>query len=314
MSNTYKPNLSQLNEKEKEIADRLIVGSNHLYKKFVDALRLDPLDFENAKNALLENKQSKRAGKTFHNKPIDLRHGQTPRVIGMGCIDARVDVRLLLAVKELGDVFVRREPACDVEVNGKISKLAARSIVIALSKGVDVVALFPHGRCSAIDESAHFIHQSKPQDAESELLWDMAQEKSGVFKELEGKGVEYYISRLDEHDQYKDDHDRYLQAVEICAARRDLQVVREFVSSLNGGDNITVVSVYMDIRTLNPHLLIAGKDADDWRFLRLTDHPEIPHAQSVINGLTHTTHEHNASCHRPQNGGNKAKAEGFGYK
>jgi hypothetical protein len=148
---------------------------------------------------------------------------------------------------------------------------------MAVKKGVKHIVNIPHGKCGGIEEAADNIDQPEPEGIAAKLLWQLAQSKKEVFKHVQEKGVDYFLNRLDIHGQYKDDRDRFLQAVEICLTHMDLQTTRAFLPHVEGGKDVTASAIYLDLRTMDPHLVVeTGSGEDDWRLLRLTQHTEIP--------------------------------------
>jgi carbonic anhydrase len=148
---------------------------------------------------------------------------------------------------------------------------------MGVKEGARHVVLVPHGKCGGIAGAAPYVGEPCPADPEKSIHWQMAQAKREVFDDVRRKGADYYLSRLDEQAPHKNENDFVLQAAEICSALRDMRIVKEYLSYLKGGEDVTVSTAYVDFRTLNPYLLrITGAGADDWELLRLTDHPKIP--------------------------------------
>ena len=350
MPYSYKPDLSRLSDAEKEIAYRVIGGSNQLYKEFVESANRNPRDAQRA-HALVKRISREQAeveaGKRspghypslgahieflrVHNgsqeglphsikaalgsysiltqnpeavqflfgEPTNLQNGQKPEIVALGCIDSRLTDLPKLLSAHAGQVLSRREPALDIaaladlspQIPVPISLSAAVSISMGVKAGARHVVLVPHGRCGGIAAAARYIDQPCPTDPEESIHWKMAQAKREVFDDVRKNGPDYYLSRLDRQPNHESDDPPFLQAAEICSALKDMRVVKEFVSYLKGGENVTVSMPYVDFRTLNPHLLrVTGAGADDWELLRLTDHPAIPCAYEKKAGHAHSGH------------------------
>jgi carbonic anhydrase len=211
---------------------------------------------------------------TFFNERINFQNKQKPIIFANGCIDSRVDMTELLMAQK-GEVLVRREPAGEIEgIN--------RSLVIAVKKGVRKVVLVTHGKCSAIEECNDLLDEPRPDEYDDGILWEMAQTKREVFADVHKNGDEFYKARLDIDDQTGKPEDGFLQNVEMQDTVRNMRYTLDLLSKkIKNGNDVTVVSIYMDLRTMNPYLLrLTGPGDHDWELRRLTDHSNIPCAES----------------------------------
>ena len=287
----YRPDLSGLSPDQRDVAIRLITGSNTLYREFAAAMTCEEVS-TNAKVAkLIENNFKRFVGRVTHpalqepdylrlphNQPINLQQSQKPKFAFIGCVDSRVDPTTLLAA-DIGEVLPHRKVALAIERPDDTDEISVDTagylaMAVEVMKTPNIV-IMPHGKCGGIQKAAEYTNVQRPEKFGEGLMWDMLQTKRNIFQNVRDKGAEFYLNRLDIHDRNNSPHDRFLQAVEIADSVRVTRKVNAMVRKLEGGDNVTVSTVYMDLRTLNPHLLINAEN-DDWKLLRLTGHPKLP--------------------------------------
>lgn len=250
-----------------------------------------------------------------HEQPVELHSKQQQIYASVACVDSRlmwsdlmnVNAGIMLGARNIGGSVV------DPDNHDKLSPEMEEFLHDAYFRGIREFIFSSHGNCGSIANAANDDHFSKGVDRSTlqgkELaFYNMAKQNKFVRDAVDENGVDFYVNKLSNPGEIRDDHDRRLLAMEIAEGLHKYKLVKEFFAKNYHEDkSVHVNLLHVAFRNgFNVHMLVEKSEGTS--YVQLTNFKHFP-----SNGRSEKCCAHDHGVHGAHNHGDESKTAHAGH-